>query len=425
MVFSKELVVKTVLVVVLFGIIGIGLLALVFSLPTNKIIKNVEESIPILLKETDYFSITPGVKGSQQDNYSDAIYLNEALVGINDVGLFERILGGCVFSNNSENSPVQLLGEFNINSKQFKPRPEWYRFFNGYEIFVKFFLLFTNYSGIRQFNLFCEFVLLLLLCFQMRKNQLDSYIVPFLVSFLFVNPITLALCMSFAGYFYCTIIPCILILSYNEKLKKNNNYWFFFESIGAFCYMFNMNYFQLVSYGIVLCFYFLANGYSNHETGKEVIKTCLAFLLAWICGYAGLMVFKWIIYSITINPKLFNEMIGNILFRISSKTTEESLHRYYGIYLNAKVGLTNYWWVVLELLYVIIAISKVPRKRGLTTILKQKELILFVYLLLIVLLRYLVFCNHVVIHSWVMYRLLWVPIFAFNIWLVRISSENI
>ena len=69
------------LVVIAAGVVGLMLLAGAFLLPTERIRANVENSIGTFAWESDYFSVTRSIPGSQLDNYTDALYLNQALIG--------------------------------------------------------------------------------------------------------------------------------------------------------------------------------------------------------------------------------------------------------------------------------------------------------------------------------------------------------
>lgn len=91
------------------------LLAIAFMLPTERISSHVASSVEMLKKETDYFSISPTISGSQLDNYTDALFLNQALVSHKDTDLIQCILAGYSFNLAEEaegtGMPVETLAK--------------------------------------------------------------------------------------------------------------------------------------------------------------------------------------------------------------------------------------------------------------------------------------------------------------------------
>ena len=142
----KDILLFTIIPIVM-GIVGLLLMAIAFLIPAKYINKNIEKSVDILLKEGDYFSLIPGMPGDKCDNYTDAIYLNEALVSTDDVGLLECILGGYRFIEkedltNKSLQEVEILAKSITNKEELSLYPGCRRFFNGYQVILKIMLIF-------------------------------------------------------------------------------------------------------------------------------------------------------------------------------------------------------------------------------------------------------------------------------------------
>jgi len=415
---------KLVSIPILSGVAGILLLAIVFALPTGRMWKNVKRSLPVLSQEHDYFSVTPSFPGTTLDNFSDAMYLNQALVGMKDAGFWKSVLGGCQYDVDTRLQQTENLAAACAAPRRESLKQRSLRFFNGYQAVLKPLLLLGDLSSIRQLNLLFQFVLLVWLCLLMHKRHLDDYIPPFVLSILFINPASVALCMAFSGFYYCMIIPCIVMLIANDRLKSGIAYWLFFDFVGACTFYFNMNYFQLVTFGVPLIFYFMLNGVPDSARG--LLWTSVSLFASWFIGYAGMMIFKWLVYAVTIDSCVFAEMISNALFRASVAKNPDgtgSIPRIMGIVSNLIVALQNYWWCFGELIFVLYWMVKCFRKQTRLKI-SRTDLYLFLFMSLIVAGRLLIFANHVYIHCYYMYRILLIPILTFNILLVKACRKS-
>lgn len=406
--------VKILLIPIFTGIVGLFLMALAFLLPTDRIKNHVSVSIPILVQETDYFSITRGVGGSQLDNYTDAIYLNEALVGIKDAGLWDCILSGYRFQTNIPDiTPVSNLAEIFHEPERAVLSPASCRFFNGYEILIKPLLLITDYAGIRQINLFMTFILYIILCCLMMKRNLKIYILPVTLSMMVINPLSVALCMTFTCFYYCMTIPCIVILAISKGTLQEKD-WLIFGITGACAFYFNMNYFQILSFGMPLVFYFLV--IHLPKNAKNLVKKIISLFISWFVGYAGMMIFKWLMYAITLDHQMFVKMYN----WVGVRTSTDRGSRFYGVAINSYTALSNKFWDVLEILFIGYILYQMYKNKKKKNILISREEIIFLAIMMVIpVCRYIIFSNHVIIHHWVTYRILMMSVLTFNVLLVK------
>ena len=406
----------SILVIFISGIIGLILLTLAFIMPTKRIYDNVSKSASVVFKETDYYSITPTISGSTLDNYTDSIYLNEALVSAKDSSLWKSMMSGYLFSSN-ELSPSRNLANIFNNPSDYKLESNLSRFFNGYILFVKLLLFLTDISGIRQFNIFMVFLTLLLFCLLLNKRGFSNYIFPIIISLMFINLLAISLCMTFVGFYYCMIIPCIIMLIIKkETLIKYA--WIFFEIIGICTFYFNMNYFQLLTFVLPFMIYMLIIGFPKNC--KDAALIFIKLFVMWFIGYAGIMVFKWLLYALTLKPDMFKEMINSVLFRTSVNRGS----RLFAISKNIKIGFGNIWWNAIEETFILFQVIKHLKNKTKIKIRKVDLFLLFVMMCMPIC-RYFILANHVIIHSWVTYRLIMIPILVFNIILVKIGDKKL
>lgn len=392
------------------GIAGLILLALSFLLSTGAIREHVEASVDQLYDEGVYHSMTPKLAGAQLDNYTEALYLNQALVGKNDAPILDCILEGYQFeppAADEYQDPIVKLKSAIEDPESAALVPENKRFFNGYTMVMKLLLELTHYSGIRQINLYLGLFLFLMLLWGMLRRGLQGYILPTIVSLLLIHPVTMALNMASFGFFVCMLVPCILMLwMKKETLEKRG--WLLFGITGAATYYFNMNYIQLMCFGVPVLFYFLLTGLP--EKPLKLLGKLAELFIAWMAGLVGMMVFKWIAYAILKDPKVFSEMLDQFFFRTGlskGSRTDAIIH-------NLTIAFENRWWNLLEILFIAgTMVYRIRRKEKFIFSLSEGLLLLVMILLPVG--RYFILSNHVLVHGWTTYRLLLIPVLAVNL----------
>ena len=414
-------------IVVFSGLVGMALMALVYLLPTDRIRSHVKESLPVLEQEKEYFYVTRDIEGSRFDNYTDTICLNEALVGAKDTdNLIKCILSGYIFQFEGDTwdkpMPAEKLENVVTEPEKAVLSSLLVRFFNGYETVLKPLLMVASYGQIREFHMYMCLFLTLFLFGLMVKKKLQSMILPVVISILYIRPLTVALVMTFVGFYYCMVIPCIImLLMKKETLQKRA--WILFTFTGAAVFYFNMNYFQLLSFGMPLLFYFMITGVPANPL--QLIKKNLDYFVAWFAGYAGMMGFKWLAYAIAIDSTIFGKMLAKALAR--SSTDKGS--RLEGILLNIHEGCGNMWWNTAEVIFIaaslivlLYSLKKREKRAGLPNL--ASEILLLLIMLAFPIVRYAILCNHVTVHYWATYRILMMPILALNLFITRMNCRD-
>ena len=151
---------------------------------------------------------------------------------------------------------------------------------------------------------------------------------------------------------------------------------------------------------------------------KEFFNLVISLFVFWFIGYAGTMIFKWVVYAVTLNHEMFNDMLHHIFFRTGTDVGS----RKYGVYVNLKEAFGNTWWNITEIAFITYIVIKCVKDRTSVQINGTKVCLLLI-IGGIILCRYLVFSNHVNIHFWVTYRLLMAPILTFNLIIAGIGEQ--
>lgn len=414
--------IKMIILLIASTIIGIGLLIVAYCFPTDRIKSNVEKSVDLLAQEGDHFSGFHGVRFMDQDNYSDALYLNGAMVDNRAKGIFTGLYGLEYENANaviSYDSPVTLLKNVFLDDASLEYKEYGRRFWNGYEIILKPLLTFFSYGQIRYINFYLELFLLFLLAALMYRRNLKWYIIPIAVSYLFLGPVTMPFSMAFGGFIYCTYIPCILMLIFNDTFIRKHLYPLFFMAVGICAAYFNMNYFQLITFAYALLFYYLLNGFP--KSVKSVVANFVIMLACWLCGFDGMYVMKWITYELLTGQPLISDMITRALYRVSATAyyTGPEISRLGAMCKNFYYIVTNGPWMLLELGYVLWAIVKMKKENTKIVIsdrikFTRQQMVLFLLMTVLVFSRYLIFANHVYVHAWTTYRIADAMVLSFN-----------
>lgn len=416
------LVIKSIAILLACTVAGVLLMCLIFLLPVDKIREHAAMSAILITQEKDYFSITGSINnpGSLQDNYTDAIYINEALVPGPEYGIFNAALGGMVYGEGNY-KPSEFLFS-TVMKNDYSNAPHFvHRFWNGYELFVKPLMIFTDYGGIRLFNMTLLPVLLGFVCYLMKKRGLSEYVIPLLISFLAIEPYVAVLNMSLVGFIYTAFAAVIIILLFHEKLLVGNRYFIFFELTGIATIFFNMNYFQLIIFAVPLIFLMLLD---KKDSYKENIKRAAWLFIGWFAGYAGMMVMKWIVYALLVSPEIFTEIFENIALRTStSGTTYGDVTRVEAAIMNLSVVFYNIPWLILEAGFIIYRIRMAIKNCG-KPVIKAADVYMLLTFFVLVFVRFLIFANHVSIHYWTTYRIVLIPILFFNILLVNTGKKD-
>ena len=168
---SKErfaVIAKYFFILVISSMVGLILLVGVSFLPTEKINNNVKKDINQLYQETSYFSAFGGnVLGTKQDNYTEAIYLGQILIGDGMQGRLNSALNGYYIYGTGD--LVDDLYKY-ISGDDSASIVPLEHFWNGWLTILKPMFMFMTYSQIRMFNLTVHSLLLFTLLVMLRKK---------------------------------------------------------------------------------------------------------------------------------------------------------------------------------------------------------------------------------------------------------------
>lgn len=392
---------KTILKVLLLIIICIVaatlLMNFVYSLPLDRIIANAENSINVY-SENIVKQWAGWTRYSHISNTSDEVMINEAICRPYNSSISNALL--------NPHYNVSLEGYFKGLSTGIE---NFGRYWHGYLAYIIPCLLFTNAGGIRMIMLIVQFLLIVTMVIELGKyNKIYSYI--FAITVLFINPITTAISFEDADIFIIMMVFSIIILKYNEWLKKNDRYIMLFTLNGIAVAFIDFLTYPLVAWGIPLSIMLLI----NKDNFKNNFFKILFMSIAWVSGYALMWAGKWVVASLFTSENIIADGINQVLFRTAgdSYTFLETLEKIWTSINDVPMLLLYVIAIVVLIIYAIKHKLKLSiNKDNLSEILPQLIICIspFVW--------YFIVRNHSYVHPWFEYREL-----AVTVWTILIAS---
>ena len=383
-------------------IIGMILLLLVNSIPNEKMVRNIKESVKVFEKEETYPQLMSGMYSSRLDNFTDAIILVTSAYK-KDVSLIDRTVNAYRITYTDTN-PVNSLILWSNGNEDFNTC-KYSRYWHGYQIIIKILLLFLNYQEIRFLNMTLQILVVVLVILMMKRLDLLYLIVPYLMFYISLCPIALMMSLQFSAIFYVTNISCIIMMiAYEKKIK---NMWIIFLVSGICTSFFDLLTYPLVSLVIPLIIYACLQG---EKKFINISKDVLQFSLSWGIGYLGMWSGKWVCGSILLKENIINDALKQIINRTALESSQGQFTRWEVICKNLDI----FNELPLKLLLVSFIIVYVFRIIYLSFRIK-KIVIKNVYLLLfsvVPLIWYCILTNHSYVHFWFTFRTLSISVFS-------------
>ena len=238
---TKELNMKreisfSLIAILLSCLIGFILIFCAYSIPVTKIRINANESLPILIEENEIFTWTTELTGSGIDNFTTAIMLNNASFLGRDSIIYDAIMNPRI-QHPVSNKLIDLYYNLNQQTLDDSPIIDYPRYWHGYLIILKPLLLVLNLKEIRILNYILQTILLIMCLYLITKRLNIKYALAFLTSIIYLNPISLGMCLQFTSTYYIMLITTILLLFSNkqtncyklfllvERLTNQNRLW--------------------------------------------------------------------------------------------------------------------------------------------------------------------------------------------------------
>ena len=448
-------------------IFGTLLLTFAYSLPTDKIIYNVNNSLDIYKYEFDKPHWAGGthdynsVQGyssihTHLDNFTDAVMLLKAMYPVEDNAfgeLLRDLKATCsvedhVFMAMLINPSWHMVKASPIHTLIFaKEDPlkidsnsvdTYCLYWHGYLTILKPALMFATVQDLRVLNLYIQMILIAtaLIFIYRRLGLREMYAFLFVIAT--INPVTTAMNFQNSDIFYIILLATIFILWKNEFLLRGQNYLYFFLIIGIVTTYFDFLTYPITGLGIPLCICVMMNKeFFFNVSLKKIFTKLSSYIFAWGFGYFGMWIAKWAV--IYVAAKVYEiEKLSNIIFY---GAINQALYRFSTTLPPENGGTTFNPLEVFERNFVALMNDPFPIFLGLCTIsllyvliMHRKNfkptrgiLVTFGLIALLPFIWYAVVKNHSWIHAYMTYRNLTIPLFSLSCFFIaslKKSEEN-
>lgn len=398
--------IRNVLLVGIGGVIlGFLLLVLVYLLPVAPMRENVQSSIEEWNTEGAWPAVIGGYSGSILDNFTDsimqsiAIYESEEPVPVKAMKNYYAVHPtiGTVGALYAYVQGEECYGE------------NYARYWHGYLVVLKPLLLLFSYKELRIVNTVALSLLVAVVIYLLSKHLSKGAGIVFLLSLMFLMPLTLFRCLDMANMLYVTLIAMIILLLKKNVWNKEGNILIYFLMVGMLTSYMDFLTYPMITLGVPLTTYMALHMCDKKQpVAGRISILSIAF---WGAGYGGMWSAKWILASLITGENIILNALRTVKQRSDLQTEKiDLLSRVRAIGANVDVLFQGVCGIALTLLLIIMIgclIRSFVKKQ-----VNGKGLRMFLLVGAIPLVWLFVTSEHAGMHSWFTYRNLVVSVYA-------------
>lgn len=310
-------------------VLGLLLLFLVSLIPQGWLTENWKDGRDASIRINTFDLFIEGDYSTYLDNYTDDMKMDLAY----------RL---------NEHSIITPTAVLTYIDGSFMEYYEYGRYWQGYCVILRPLMLFFNYNTIQMIAGVTLVILLLVLMYQLFKQQKYAMMIAIIASIFLTKAWINVMRLQ---YFNCTciaLLSTILILRYYDMYKKHKGLVFFI--IGICVAYFDFLTFETLTLTFPL---FIAescddNKYSFKDKCLTIIKPCVT----WCLGYILMFSSKWLIYMFYLRDEGINTIISRLLLR--SGLGENT--RYYTVFESIKLNLERLDGITFDNLGIILIV---------------------------------------------------------------------
>lgn len=258
-------------------VMGIVLLSLAYSIPTDKIEDHVRQSAIDTIQNEGLYPELTHIATSYLDNWTDSIMLAEAAHPNGESAVYDAMQVPRYVANEF---PDQSLVQW-AKTGEYVYEDTYPQYWHGYLVLLKPLFMVMNFSQIRILNGLCQTLLSLVMACLLWKNSLKQYILPWLISVCFLMPLAMAKCMQFSSCYYIFTIASLTLLCCRSSQKRHQ----IFLWAGIATAYFDFLTYPISTFGIPAVFALITSSGQKLEKQLKMLAGCF---IAWAAGY-GLM----------------------------------------------------------------------------------------------------------------------------------------
>lgn len=393
--------------------VGLGILCALYALPADgQVAIHGEESLKTFEKESEPFSWGYNNITALLDNVTDAVMVDKAIFpGTGDI-LSDALKNPSYVHGGM--SPTESLIQVLHGETEGQVIQNYGRYWHGYLLYLKLLLFFFSVGEIRVLNGLLQLMLAFYLFDGIGKRLGGKYKWAFFLTYLSLNPISLAMSFQYSSMFYIMTLTSLWIVKTKKDLLEHSRYLYVCTAAGIGTAFFDFLTYPLVSYGIPMVLLLLIADKEGKLQGKwKPIQMVIFGGVTWALGYGGMYLGKWLLSWYFFGYEAFQEAFGQAAYRMSTHAADyeavfansSSFNISWVFQLNTSTMMQNpVCWGAL--LYVLVQLFEryIIRKRKTTT---RHMGALGSALLLVAIspfVWYSVLTNHSCLHFWFTHR---------------------
>lgn len=444
---------KALAAVFLAALLGWGALTMAYLLPEKPMLLHAKDSGTVLHVLDDIGGMTYWVDdqtvSSINDAYTEALMLNtalfpnekapweEALLNRRLVKKKDLVLTHTAGADGTPASdyiahvefPLDILRKILADEADGFQTERYARYWNGYLLWLKPLLYAFPFHTIRLLNMTLQIVLAFALFGLLRDRLGKFYGWAFLLIYLMLNPVTMAMAFQTADMFYLGALFTMAML-YKEKWIAEGKEIYILTAAGIATAYFDFLTYPLFSYGIPMTVaLLLAHKKGLLQKSFDGAKRVIVGGIFWAIGYGGMYISKWALATLMTDVNVFADALTQLLYRMGNTQMEAEKPAIVDVGTTLVLNfvpllktpaLLAFLFFVLGLIF--LRIKKLKSK----AILKSYRSVALGLLLLCAspFVWYMVFLNHSYLHFWFTFRELTVLAFALAALLIVRTEEK-
>ena len=414
-------VIKCLLILVSSVAIGLGLLNLVWLIPTDNeaTVNHLRESAEIYRDEKTYqANVSKFSPDAQLDNFTDSlILLISAEPGEEGLSTNQKAINARHPMIDKENDSTVMITKHYLENEPYTSYLNYPRYWHGYQIFVRPLIRFFNMHRIRIINMLAQLCFIALIIFLMFKKNYKYLILPFILTWLTLVPMTVFKCLQYSSCFYCLAIAVVLLLLTKEHTDKKVIPIFLIS--GILTAYFDFLTYPIITLGVPLAMYLAIK---NTRNFKQNFFSILKLGIVWSVGYLGMWGSKWLIAGPDVIKSAANEA-G--LWTNSATDKITAIEKNLNMFLDNKLMILLVIFCTVIITMIVVEYKRQKKLRA-KEVFKNIAITFAPYLIIIAMpfAWYFAASAHSTIHWWFTFRSLAVAAFALLIGLVQIYRQR-
>ncbi|MBR3050389.1 MAG: hypothetical protein IKG61_02925, partial [Selenomonadaceae bacterium] len=287
--------------------IGAALMILTYSLPTERVVQNVREGLPLYEREGTYPSWALG-EHSKLDNFTDAIILLEVTHPIKNT--VDSAMLNPRFGLRQDEKPVDALIKVLRGDTTGLHEIIYPRYWHGYLAVIKPLLMMMRVNHLRMLLAYADFILFVAALMMFQKVLGRVYAFAFAAAVMVLNLVSVSMSFQFSSIYIVTLTAIIFMLKKNNRLFGEDLYNYFFAAIGIIVAFTDFLTYPIFSVALPLTVFYLLN---RRELLKKnlahVLKLMTGLLFSWGVGYVGMWSGKWLVAQILTGHETFTDAL--------------------------------------------------------------------------------------------------------------------